>query len=88
MRVKLRHLLAAGIFISLSLGAQRHRYKSRLYKLRCFNGYFCVHVSANLAFWGFHPGDLYMETQPEAVLMFKRDLYREILADRGWNGAG
>ncbi len=39
--------------------------KSRLYKFRRFNVNFCAQVSANLAFWGLRPRDLYRETQPE-----------------------
>ena len=43
-------------------------HKSRLYKFRRFKGDYCVQVSANLAFWGFRPGDLYMETPFEGRL--------------------
>ena len=45
--------------------ATRTVYKSRLFKFMCFNGDFCVQVSANYAFRGFRSGDLYMEPQPE-----------------------
>jgi len=56
------------ILLSRTRCATRAVHKSRLYKFRCLKGDFCVQVSAHLAFWGFRPGDLYMETPFEGQL--------------------
>ena len=56
------------ILLSRTRCATRAVHKSRLYKFRRFKGDFSVQVFANLAFWGFRPGDLYMETPFEGRL--------------------
>ena len=58
-------------------------YKSRLYKFKRVNCDFCVQASANLAFWGFRPGDLYMESQFEGRPDVQARLVQRNPCDRG-----